>query len=121
MSKPMHGQATIRVNGKVYDTHDDASFMPGGQKNTATMIGKKSHRTQTTIGSKLTCKIGYTSQHELRELQEMNEAEVQFVSDNGRAYAIYDACQTGEIEVTGGESDGTIELTFEGDPAEEIS
>ncbi len=119
MSK-IHGQATIRLNGQVYETEDDASLMPGGVKNTDRMIGKKFNYNQTTIPSEVICKVPVNKDVSLKQLQEMTGVEINFESDVGRSYIIRDAVQVGEIKLTGGSDGGTAELTFKGEPAEEM-
>lgn len=119
MSK-IHGRATIRLNGQVYESEDDASLMVGGLKNTVKMVGEKSYYTQTKTPSKVTCKIPVSGGVDLRSLQEMAEVEVIFESDTGDSYVIRSASQTNEVELKGGDSGGTVELSFEGDPAELI-
>jgi Phage tail tube protein len=119
MSK-IHGRATIRINGQVYETDDDATLQPGGLKNNERMTGDKFFYNQTNIPSKLTCKLPVTREVSLRELQEINEAEITFASDNGRTWIIRNAAQTGDVQVQGGADNGKVELTFHGEPAEEM-
>jgi hypothetical protein len=116
----IHGRATIRINGTVYESEDDASLAPGGLKNTAKMVGEKSYHTQTKTLSKVVCKVPVTGSVNVRDLQEMSDVEVIFESDTGATYLIRSASQTAEVELKGGDSGGTVELSFEGDPAEMI-
>ena len=119
MSK-IHGQATLRINGQVYESEDDATLKPGGFNNTPRMIGQKFHYSQTTLAASVVCKIPVTAETSLRELQEMNEAEVTFESDTGKTFIVRNAAQTRDLELTGGDSGGTVELEFMGEPAEEM-
>lgn len=119
MSK-IHGQASIRINGQYYESDNDASLKPGGIKNNNRMIGRKSFYNQTTIPSEVKCKIGVTKDISLTALQSISEAEVTFTSDTGRTWIIRNAAQTGELEMSGGDSGGSVELTLQGEPAEEM-
>ena len=117
--KSIHGQATIRSNGTVMETEDDATLKPGGTKRNQRMIGKKGFYSETTIPSEVVCRVPFTADDSLIAFQEMI-AEITFESDVGKTYIIHEAVQTGEIELSGGENGGTVELTFMGEPAEEM-
>lgn len=119
MSK-IHGIATIRINGKVYESEPDASIQPGGYKNNPRQIGRKYHYNQQVIPSQVVCKVPVTKEVSLRELQEIVEAEVTFESDAGRTWIIRNATQNAELSLAGGDSGGTVEMTFNGSPAEEM-
>lgn len=119
MSK-IHGRATIRINGQVYESEDDAGLAPGGLKNSPRMIGEKSYYSQTKVASKVTCKVPVPSGVDIRSLQEMADVEIMFTSDNGDTYLVRSASQSGDVELKGGDNGGTVELTFEGEPAELI-
>ncbi len=119
MSK-IHGRASIRVNGQFFDSDDDASLMPGGVKNNGRPSSSRFYYNQTFIASKVVCNVPVRAETSLRELQEIADAEIHFTSDVGRTYIIKGAAQTGEVELTGGTDGGKVELTFEGEPAEEM-
>ncbi len=119
MSK-IHGQATIRIDGQVFETEDDAELMVGGQKNTGRMIGKKFNHSQTTIPSQVTCKVPVDASVSLRKLQELADVEIIFESDIGTSYIIRGAVQENDLSLTGGDSGGIVELLFKGEPAEEM-
>ncbi len=119
MSK-IHGRATIRFNGQVYETDDDATLQPGGLKNNERMTGEKFFYNQTKIPSMVVCKIPVTKEVSLRQFQEMTDVEVTFTSDNGRTWIIRSAAQTGELQLQGGADNGKVEMTFHGEPAEEM-
>lgn len=119
MSKK-HGQATIRINGRVFESRDQAELMVGGLKNNADMIGDKHFYSQTKIASNVKCTVPFTSETELKTLQEMTEAEVIFESDTGKSWIIRDAVQVAELNLQGGEGNGTVDLEFSGSPAEEV-
>lgn len=120
MSK-IHGQATIRIDGQVFESEDDASLKVGGKKNTGRMIGQKFNHSQTVIPSEITCKVPVTSELDVKTLQEATGVEVTFESDVGRTYIIRDAVQENELTFTGGDGNGTVELMFKGAPAEVMS
>lgn len=119
MSK-IHGRATIRFNGQVFETDDDATLQVGGLKNNDRTTGNKFYYNQSFIPSTVTCKIPVTKDVSIKQFQEMNEAELQFASDTGRVYIIRNAAQTGDVQLQGGSDNGKIELTFNGEPAEEM-
>lgn len=119
MSK-IHGQATIRINGQVYESDDNAALTPGGLKNNPAMTGQKFYFNQTRIPSVVTCRVPVTKDVSVRALQEINEAEIIFQSDTGRTWIIRNACQTGELNLAGGADGGKVDLTFNGEPAEEM-
>jgi hypothetical protein len=119
MSK-MHGRATIRIDGQVFESDDDATLAPGGLQNTGQMIGQKHFYSQTTTASEVKMKIPVTVESDLRNLQELAEIEVMFESDTGLTYLQRNAVQTGRLELQGGEGNGKVELTFSGEPAERV-
>lgn len=116
-----HGRATIRFNGLVIETDDDATLKVGGIKNNPRQVGNSFNYNQTKIPSQMTCKVGVSKNVSLAALQAMAEAEIQFESDCGKVFIIRDGCQTGELEFTGGADGGTTELTINGSPAEEMT
>lgn len=116
----IHGRATIRVNGQVYETDDDATLRPGGIKNNDRMTGQKFYYNQTAISAQVTCKVPVTKDTSLRALQEIADAEITFESDTGKTWIIRNAAQTGEIELSGGADGGKVELTFNGEAGEEM-
>ena len=120
MSK-IHGQASIRFNGQIYETEDDATLVVGGKKNNGRMIGQKFNYNQTVIPSQVTCRIPVGPQLSLKELQSFTDVEIIFESDMGKTWIIRDAVQQGEIALQGGEGNGTVELEFTGPPAEEVN
>ena len=117
----IHGRATIRVNGQVIETENDASLKVGGVKNNGRMVGKTYCRSQTDIMSEVKCKVPCGSETELTEMQGWSGVEVQFHSDMGKVYVINGASQNAELELVGGDDGGLVELTFNGPPAEEMS
>lgn len=119
--RQLHGQATIRFNGQVYESEAGATLTRGGLKNNPRMVGKKFHYNQTYIQSTLTCRIAKTKGLSLQYLQEMNGVEIHFESDIGETYIIRHAAQTGEVALAGGDDGGMVDLTFNGEPAEEMS
>lgn len=116
----IHGQATIRIDGTVIESDDDATLKPGGIKNNPRMIGQKFHHNQTTIPAMVTCKVGVSADVSLRKLQELTGVEITFESDTGKTWIVRNAVQTAELELTGGEQGGTVQLEFYGEPAEEM-
>ena len=116
----IHGQATIRINGQVHESEDDATLMPGGLRNNGNMIGQKFFHNQSTESSKVTAKFPVTKDVSLVDLQKLNGIEITFESDMGVTYIIRDACQTNTLELSGGESGGTVDVEFMGNPAQEM-
>lgn len=117
----IHGQATIRINGQVIESEDDAALKPGGLKNNGRMIGQKFHHNQTTIPATVTCKVPVGGSTSIRDLQALSGVEITFESDTGRTWIVRNAVQTAELELTGGEQGGTVQLEFAGEPAEEMA
>ena len=117
----LHGQANLRINGNIYEIEDDAELIVGGIKRSHRMIGKKSCHSQTYVGSEVKCKTPLLSGMSLREMQELSSVEIIFESDIGTSWVIRNAVQTNTLSLKGGEGNGTLELVFEGEPAEEIS
>lgn len=120
MGNNIHGSATITFNSQYIETNDDAVLTPGGGKNTSRVIGKHAYNTQTYMGSKLECKIPYTGELSLTDLQSMRNVEIVFVSDTGKSWVIRNAAQTGDVSLSGGQDGGEVSLVFEGDAAEEM-
>lgn len=119
MSK-MHGRATIRIDGQVFESDDDATLIPGGLQNSGGMVGSKFFYSQTNTASEVKMKIPVTKESDLRAFQELAEVEIMFESDTGLTYLQRNAVQTGRIELQGGEGNGKVELTFNGEPAEKV-
>lgn len=120
MSKKIHGQAEIRINGQYIESEDGATLTPGGLKNNPAMTGKSFYFNQTTIPSVVTCRVPVTKDTSIRALQELNDVEIIFQSDTGRTWIVRGACQTNELNLAGGEGNGKVELSFSGEPAEEM-
>lgn len=120
MSK-VHGRAEIRQNGSFIETFDDASLSPGGVKNNTRMSATNFNYNQTLIPGKVVCKHPVKADTSLVALQQLAGVDITFTSDIGKVFIIRNAAQTGELEMSGGNDGGTVELTFEGDPAEEMS
>ena len=116
----IHGRATIRVNGQFIETDDDASLVPGGIKNNARASSTGFNFNQAYLPSKIVCKVPVRADVSVRALQEIADAEIHFTSDVGRTYIVRNAAQTGDVELAGGADGGKVELTFEGDAAEEM-
>lgn len=116
----IHGRATIYVNGQVFDTDPGATLRVGGLKNNDRSTDQRFHYNQSFIPAQVVCKVPVSVATSLRSLQELAEAEIQFLSDTGRRYVITEAAQTGEVELAGGADGGKVELTFNGQPAEEM-
>lgn len=117
----IHGKATIRIDGQVYESEDDAELIVGGFKNTSRMVGTKLVHTQTIIPSKVVCKVPTPQGTDLTALQALSDVEITFESDTGDSYLIPTANQGNDISLKGGESGGTVELAFDGEPAKKIS
>lgn len=116
----IHGQATIRIDGTVIESEDNASLMVGGLQNNTRMIGRKVAHNQSTIPASVKCKVAVSAGTSLRALQELSGVEITFESDMGRTWIIRDAAQTAALELSGGAEGGTVELEFKGNPAEEM-
>lgn len=114
----LHGQATIRFNGQHYETNDDATFTPGGTKNTSRTIGRSVYRSESYMASKLECKIPVTSDIDIIEIQEMSDVEIIFESNTGKTYVMSNCAQTADVSLQGGESGGEASATFEGEAAQ---
>lgn len=114
----LHGSATIRFDGQHIETNDDATFMPGGTKNSTRAIGQGVYNSESYMPSKLECKVPITAGVDVRTLQEMAAVEIIFESNTGQTYVISNAYQTGEVSMQGGDSGGEASLVFEGEAAE---
>ncbi len=119
-NKKMHGRAEIRLGGQYIESEDGATLTPGGLKNTGEMIGDGFYFSQTKIPSILTCRVPVTKDTSVRALQELSGIEIIFQSDTGRTWIINGACQTNDLNFGGGEGNGKVELSFSGEPAEEM-
>ncbi len=120
MEPKMHGQAVIRRNGQILVTDEDATLEPGGIVNNPRMIGRDFAYNQSWTPGKVTCKTPVTKDVSLTELQQLTDLEIAFESDTGTTWIIRNAVQAGNLSLTGGNSGGTTELTFQGKPAVEM-
>lgn len=120
MQKKTLGRASIRIDSKIVDSEPGAELVVGGIKNNSRQTTSKHYYNQTMIPSRITCRVPFTADVSLRDLQSLAEVDVTFTSDTGQIYMIRDAVQTSEIAVTDGDAGGFASLVFEGDPAEEI-
>lgn len=119
MSK-IHGRATIYINGQALDTDPGATLRVGGYKNNDRSTDQRFHYNQSFTPSQVVCKVPVSRDASLRYLQELADVEIQFLSDTGKRFIITDAAQTGDVELAGGADGGKVELTFNGQPAEEM-
>ncbi|WP_435640332.1 phage tail tube protein [Micavibrio aeruginosavorus] len=117
--RQLHGLATLRINGQVYESQD-ATLTPGGIKNHPRMVGKKFFFNQSFEPSTCVVKIAKIKGLSLKYLQSLSGAEIQFESDAGETYIMRNAAQVGDITMTGGADGGLVELTFNGEEIEEM-
>lgn len=118
--RKLFGRATIHIDGQFYDSDPGASIVPGGLRATAREFTHGVKFSQRLTKAVITCAIPFTGDVSLVDLASIMEVPVSFKCDNGRSYIVRNAVQTGDAAVSGGDSGGTISLTLEGDPAEEV-
>lgn len=113
------GRATIRVDGKVYDTEKGSTLNPGGIKreprpgsNTAGGF------TEELVPSKVETTILWGEGDSVTEINRISGATITFECDTGQTYIIRGGYSAEPVELTEGE--GKAKCIFMGEPAEEM-
>lgn len=114
------GSVKIKVDGTVLESKPGASLDPGGTER-ATVMGDNEVLgfSQQPKQSKVDCEIVYGKETSLSELGEIEDATLSFECDTGQTYVVQGAWLTNTPALKGGEG-GSVQLTFEGPPAEEM-
>jgi len=86
------GKATIRVDGQVLRTLDDATINPGGQNRTAKKGGGKIHGySEEDVEPSMECKIAHTKDLSLKWLSGLTNATIDFETDTGMQFLLRQA------------------------------
>lgn len=115
----LFGQATIRVNGKVYNTKKGAKLNPGGTKRTP-RLGSHSTGgfTEERVNSQLDCVVLIGEGDSIVEINRITDATIEFECDTGQSYIIRGGYCLDPVELTEGEGEGAV--VFAGPMAQEL-
>lgn len=110
------GRVTVKVNGDTLRSRPGASLTYGGVTREAVENdqGGIDYRESTQAGG-VTCTLVHVSSTDLEALRNFRDGVVNYETDTGKVYVIPGAFTTeiGEL------SEGTLDVTFMGQPAEE--
>lgn len=119
MSKKLFGRATIRVDGKTYDTKKGSTLDLGGVKRTPREGSNSSgNYTEELMGSKLETVILFGVGDSAAEVNAITDATIAFEADTGQTYVIRGGYAEGNSTLTEGE--GELKTVFYGPAAEEM-
>ncbi len=113
------GRATVRVDGKVYETLPGARLKLGGVKRNPRANNQAVHYSEQFEPSELECEILLARGDSLAEILAIADATIEFECDTGQTYIVRGGFLTDTPEITDGE-DGRVPLKFSGNPAEEV-
>lgn len=119
MAGKLTSALTFKANGRTYNTKKGSTFNPGGV-NRATKKGptKVYGYTEETQESKLDVEIYVDADTSLTEINAINDATVSVELDTGQSYVVSPMWVTAPGDFD--ENEGTVKVTLEGPPAEEI-
>ena len=121
MSGKVLGIVDVKADGKKLRILPGAEIDMGGVNRKAVVGDGVVHGfSEETRPSELKCEISLAPGDSLAEINAIVYATLRFETDTGQTYQIAHAFLTEPAVVTGGEG-GKIPLTFNGDPAEEIT
>ncbi len=120
MSKKKLGKAVIKVDGKVLESKPGAKLDIGGDERT-TVVGANDVQGffETPKQGKLECEISVGKETKLAEMRGWDDVTISFECDTGQQYVGQGWWLTNTPEMTASEG-GSVPLTFEGSPAEEM-
>ncbi|WP_165184713.1 phage tail tube protein [Caulobacter soli] len=119
MAGKLLSELTFKANGRTWNTKKGATFNPGGTNRTTKKGARKVYGfTEEIAESKLEVEIYIDADTSVAELNAIKDATVECGLDTGQSYAVSPMWVTepGTID----ENEGTIKLTLEGPPAEEM-
>lgn len=118
MSKKF-GRATVRVDGKVYDTEKGSTLDPGGVKREARPGSNTTGGfTEELVPSKLEATVLFGEGDSIAEINKIAGATITFECDTGQTYIVRDGYSAEPVQLTGGE--GKAKVVFMGSAAEEL-
>ena len=115
------GTCKLFVNGVQYNLKGDPTYDVGGTKRTPIMgvDGRMHGYKKETVMSKLTCTITNTSELDIIELRQLNNATIKLEEPNGKTFVMMGGVFSGDPSVSGAE--GEISCEFSGPPGEELA
>lgn len=116
MSNRLFGKATIKVNGKTFQSMPGATLDVGGEKKTTvtTDVGVAGFQTEI-IPSKIECQCTFDASSRKADF-DFEDATIEFKCDSGQTYVITSGWSLDPMQLG---KDG-VKLTIEGVPAEEM-
>jgi hypothetical protein len=114
------GRATIRVDGRVIESHKGAVLKLGGVKRNEVIYGRKVGFAEETVSASVECETALEKGLSLEYLRSVTGATVTYEADTGHVWVIRDAFVGDALEMKDGEG-GNIKLVFIGPSAEEAS
>lgn len=118
MSKKF-GRATVRVNGKSYDTERGSTLDPGGVKREPRPGSNSTGGfTEELVPAKVEVTILFGEGDSLAEINAITDATIVFECDTGQTYIVRNGYSAEPVQLTEGE--GKAKAVFMGEAAEEM-
>ncbi|NBB51504.1 phage tail protein [Rhizobium sp. CRIBSB] len=113
------GRATIRVNGKTYDTKKGSTLDPGGIKREPRPGSNTTGGfTEELVPSKIEATVLFGEGDSVTEINAITDATVLFETDTGQTYVVRQGYCAEPVTLTEGE--GEAKVVFMGAAAEEM-
>lgn len=119
MSK-IPGRASIRVNGRFYDSLPGATITPGGTLNTEQLGTWEVHRSEGLVAAMVSASFPAKQGVSVQFFQGLADVELTFKADTGQTWVIRDAFVKNVVSLQVGNSGGFIPVEFGGSPADEV-
>lgn len=113
------GKVIIKVDGKALPSKPGAAIDIGGVQRTTVKDAIGMGFSEEDMPSQVSCEINVDGQTSLAEMRGWDNVTLSFECDTGQQYVIQGAWLTSTAKLTGNEG-GSVPLTFEGPPAEEL-
>ncbi len=113
------GRATVRVDGKVYDTKKGSTLDPGGVKREPRPGSNTTGGfTEELVPAKVEATVLFGEGDSVTEINKITGATITFECDTGQTYIIRDGYSAEPVQLTEGE--GEAKAVFMGSAAEEM-
>ena len=113
------GKVIIKVDGKALASKTGASLDLGGVQRTTVKSALGMGFSEEDMPSKLECELIFGAGDKLAPIRSWDNVTLAFEADTGQVYVVAGAWCLNPPNLTGNEG-GSVKLTFEGPPAEEM-
>lgn len=119
MGKKLFGRATVRVDGRAYDTKKGSTLETGGIKREPRPGSNSSGGyTEELMGSKLEMTVLFGAGDSAAQINAITDSVIMFETDTGQTYVVRGGYAEGNNTITEGE--GELKCVFYGEAAEEL-